>query len=452
MLYYNTFMEKIKQSSVAGTFYPANVNELRKQIDSFKENNKNTYEVPARAVIVPHAGLVFSGRLAYEGISQLDKNIKNIFIIAPAHRVGFSGLGLSSFDFWETPLGKIELNQQIIQELNEKFGADYQDDAIAPEHAIEIEVPIIQSVFDNVKIVPILVGNATPDKIEEIFSYYYQNPENGFIISSDLSHYLKHEDAVKIDTFTAQLIENGICENFTPNNACGVVGILGLIKFANKNRFSLIRIDTTNSSSVTGDTSKVVGYGTWFLFEGEKNTFLKEYYSDFILDLCKRSLNAQFDSGRLEVKFPKVFAEGGACFVTLEKNNQLRGCIGSIIPHRSLIEDIVINAQHAAFKDYRFNPVTKEEIPELQIAVSLLSIPQKISFKDEVDLMEQIRPYNDGIIIRDGNHQSVYLPSVWEQLPDKKDFLRSLKVKAGLAPDYFSNNFEAYRFETVYIK
>lgn len=445
-------MEKIKQSSVAGTFYPANVNELRKQIDSFKENNKNTYEVPARAVIVPHAGLVFSGRLAYEGISQLDKNIKNIFIIAPAHRVGFSGLGLSSFDFWETPLGKIELNQQIIQELNEKFGADYQDDAIAPEHAIEIEVPIIQSVFDNVKIVPVLVGNATPDKIEEIFSYYYQNPENGFIISSDLSHYLKHEDAVKIDTFTAQLIENGICENFTPNNACGVVGILGLIKFANKNKFSLIRIDTTNSSSVTGDTSKVVGYGTWFLFEGEKNTFLKEYYSDFILDLCKRSLNAQFDSGRLEVKFPKVFAEGGACFVTLEKNNQLRGCIGSIIPHRSLIEDIVINAQHAAFKDYRFNPVTKEEIPELQIAVSLLSIPQKISFKDEVDLMEQIRPYNDGIIIRDGNHQSVYLPSVWEQLPDKKDFLRSLKVKAGLAPDYFSNNFEAYRFETIYIK
>lgn len=445
-------MEKIKQSSVAGTFYPADVNELRKQINSFKENNKNTYEVPARAVIVPHAGLIFSGRLAYEGISQLDKNIKNIFIIAPAHRVGFSGLGLSSFDFWETPLGKIEINTEITKELKERFGADYQDDAIAPEHAIEIEVPIIQSVFDNVNIVPILVGNATPDKIEEIISYYYQNPENGFIVSSDLSHYQKHEDAVKIDTFTAQLIENGICENFTPNNACGVVGILGLIKFANKNKFSLIRIDTTNSSSVTGDTSKVVGYGTWFLFEGEKNTFLKEYYSDFILNLCKRSLNAQFDSGRLEVKFPKVFAEGGACFVTLEKNNQLRGCIGSIIPHRSLIEDIVINAQHAAFKDYRFNPVTKEEIPELQIAVSLLSIPQKISFKDEEDLMEQIRPFKDGIIIRDGNHQSVYLPSVWEQLPDKKDFLRSLKVKAGLAPDYFSNNFEAYRFETVYIK
>lgn len=130
----------------------------------------------------------------------------------------------------------------------------------------------------------------------------------------------------------------------------------------------------------------------------------------------------------------------------------LRGCIGSIIPHRTLIEDIVINAQHAAFKDYRFNPVTKEEIPELQIAVSLLSLPKQMSFKDEEDLLGQIQPFKDGIIIRDGNYQSVYLPSVWEQLPDKKEFLRSLKVKAGLKPEHFSNTFEAYRFETVYIK
>ena len=96
--------------------------------------------------------------------------------------------------------------------------------------------------------------------------------------------------------------------------------------------------------------------------------------------------------------------------------------------------------------------MTKDEIPELQISVSLLSIPQKMLFKDEDDLLGQIQPFKDGIIIRDKNYQSVYLPSVWEQLPDKKEFLRSLKVKAGLSADYFSNTFEAYRFETVYIK
>ena len=103
-------MEKVKQSSVAGSFYPADATELKNQIESFKENSKNTYTVPARAVIVPHAGFVYSGRLAYEGISQLDKNIENLFIIAPAHKVAFEGLALSDYEGWNTPLGDVEIN------------------------------------------------------------------------------------------------------------------------------------------------------------------------------------------------------------------------------------------------------------------------------------------------------------------------------------------------------
>ena len=445
-------MEKIKQPSVAGTFYTADKEKLRAQIEEFAAKSKNTYKIATRAVIVPHAGLIYSGRLAYEGISQLDKNLKNIFIFAPAHRVGFTGISVSSYDLWETPLGKIGINKQINTELIEKFGANYNDEAIAPEHALEIQLPIIQSVFDNVEIIPILIGNETPDKIEEIISYYYQNPGNGFVISSDLSHFLKHEDALKIDNYTANLIETCTTNNFSHNLACGATGILGLIQFANKNKFSMLRIDMTNSSVVTGDKSSVVGYGTWFMYEGEKNNFLKEYYSDFILDLCRTSIKSQFDKEQIEIKFPQVFAQAGASFVTLEKHNTLRGCIGSIIAHRSLIEDIVINAQNAAFNDPRFNPVAKDEIPDLQIAVSLLSTPKQMNFKDEEDLLNQIRPFQDGIIIKDGNYQAVYLPSVWEQLPDKKEFLNSLKMKAGLAPDHFSKTFEAYRFETVYIK
>ncbi len=445
-------MEKIKQPSVAGTFYTADREELKRQIEEFAAQSKNTYKIPARAVIVPHAGLIYSGRLAYEGISQLNRNLKNLFIFAPAHRVGFSGIAATSYDFWETPLGKIGINKQINTELIEKFGANYNDDAIAPEHSLEIQVPIIQSVFEDVKIIPVLIGNETPDKIEEIISYYYQNSENGFVISSDLSHFLKHEDALKIDNYTANLIETGTANNFSHQLACGATGILGLIQFANKNNSSMIRIDMTNSSAVTGDKSGVVGYGAWFMYEGEKNNFLKEYYSDFILDLCRTSIKSQFEKDQIEIKFPQVFAEAGASFVTLEKHDMLRGCIGSIIAHRSLIEDIVINAQNAAFNDPRFNPVTKDEIPDLQIAVSLLSTPKPMTFKDEDDLLNQIQPYKDGIIIKDGNYQAVYLPSVWEQLPDKKEFLNSLKMKAGLAPDYFSKTFEAYRFETVYIK
>ena len=130
----------------------------------------------------------------------------------------------------------------------------------------------------------------------------------------------------------------------------------------------------------------------------------------------------------------------------------MRGCIGSIIAQRSLIEDLIINSQNAAFRDPRFKPVEKEEVPELDIAVSLLSTPKLMKFDSEQDLLDKIVPFKDGIIIRDGNYQAVYLPSVWEQLPDKKEFLNSLKVKAGLPRNYFSETFEAYRFETDYIK
>ena len=445
-------MEKVKQPSVAGSFYTADATELKNQIESFKKNNKNAYAVPTRAVIVPHAGLVYSGRLAYEGISQLNKNIENLFIIAPAHRVAFEGLVLSDFEKWSTPFGEIKVNQELNNELHEKFGAQYNNMALENEHSVEIQVPIIQQVFENVKIVPVLVGMESPDTIEKIIEVYYADEKNGFIISSDLSHFLNEAQAKKIDTLTAQMIESGNTQSFAPQQACGMVGILGLVGFANKNNYSLIRIDMTNSSATTGDKSNVVGYGCWFMYEGEKNNFLKEYCSDIIKEICRLSIKSRLLQMQEKISYPQVLDEIGACFVTLEKEGKLRGCIGSILAYRPLIEDLLTNAQKAAFADPRFKPLTNEELNYLEIAVSVLSNPKQMHFKDEADLLNQIQACKDGIIIKDGKYQAVFLPSVWEQLPDKREFLNALKLKAGLRPEYFSKTFEAYRFETVYIK
>lgn len=443
--------KKIKEPSVAGMFYSSDRDELLTQINGFKNNNRNNYNVTTRAVIVPHAGLIYSGRLAYEGISQLDKNIKNIFIIAPAHRVGFEGIALTSYDAWKTPLGTIDVNQDITKEIVSKFGGKINDTPLAPEHAIEVEIPFVQTLYQDVKVIPILVGKESPDKIFKIISHYYKDSNNGFIISSDLSHYLPDEKAKKVDAYTAQLIETGVCDNFAHELACGATGIAGLLQFANDKNYSLIRIDMSNSSSTTFDRNSVVGYGCWFLYEGERNDFIKKYYSDFVLDLCRKSIkNKSLDISKMV--YPQVFSEYGATFVTLEKNGNLRGCIGSIIPHKTLIEDLVSNAKNSAYSDPRFNPVEKNEIKDLSIAVSLLSIPKPMTFKNEEDLLNQIRENVDGIIIRDNDYQAVYLPSVWEQIPNKKDFLNSLKVKAGLPPNHFSKTFQAYRFETVYIK
>ena len=144
-MYYNTVMRKIKEATVANTFYTGNSEDLILQIQNFKETSKNLYKYATRAVIVPHAGLVYSGRLAYEGISQLDKDIKNLFIFAPSHRVGFDGIAISSYDAWETPIGTSDVNQEICKELHDKFGANLNDDAMIadiskPGKAVDVKL------------------------------------------------------------------------------------------------------------------------------------------------------------------------------------------------------------------------------------------------------------------------------------------------------------------------
>lgn len=445
-------MRNTRHAAVAGKFYTGNKSELLKQLEIFKKNNLQDYCDNTRAIIVPHAGYVYSGQIASEGFQYLDKQVKNVFIIAPPHYVPVKNIALSDFSKWATPLGEIEVNQEINQELTKNFGCEFEDDAFEDEHSIEVQVPFIQTFLPHVKIVPILAGHNIK-KLTEIINYYWQNPENAFVISSDLSHFYQTNEAKKIDNITAEMIELKDTEKFASYQACGAVGICALVDFAKNKGYSLIRINMINSGDITGDTSKVVGYGSWMLFEGEKNTFIKKYFSDYVIEVCKTSILAGFDKETPRVeKIPTIFKELGASFVTLEKNGELRGCIGSIIAHRPLIDDLVKNAQNSAFSDTRFSPLKKDEFDSLSLNVSLLSAPEKMHFSDETDLLNQMRPFEDGIIIKDNGYQAVYLPSVWEQLPEKTMFLDSLKIKAGLTPKHFSETFEAYRFTTEYIE
>lgn len=443
---------KTKPSAVAGKFYSSNPKELSAHLALFKKNRGLNYEYKSRAIIVPHAGYYYSGQMANEGFLCLDKSVKNVFIIAPPHYVGVRNAVLSSFYKWATPLGEIEVNQGINDDLVKQFGCEFEDDAFENEHSVEVQVPFIQTYLPHARIVPILAGHSH-EKIKEIINHYWDDPENAFVISSDLSHFLTTQEARKIDNLSAKMIETKEMENFNPQQACGAVGVTALVDFAKSKGYSLIRVGMVNSGDITGETSRVVGYGSWFLYEGEKNEFIKKYFSQFVINTCKKSILSYFKKEKIMLeKIPPLFEGEGACFVTLEKNGELRGCIGSIIAHSPLIDDLVKNAQNSAFSDPRFPPLKEEEFDELSIDVSLLSAPEKMNFEDEADLLQQIRPFVDGIIIKDGNYQAVYLPSVWEQLPDKVIFLDSLKIKAGMTPKHFSKTFEAYRFTTAYIK
>jgi len=142
----------------------------------------------------------------------------------------------------------------------------------------------------------------------------------------------------------------------------------------------------------------------------------------------------------------------GACFVTLLKNSQLRGCIGTLEAHRSLAEDVAHNSYNAAMRDPRFPCVESSELNDLELSISVLTKPKEVAVDSETQLLKQIRPGVDGVILDDGSHRATYLPSVWEQLPDAIDFIRELKCKAGLPKDYWSKSMRCFTYQSVCIK
>ncbi len=172
-----------------------------------------------------------------------------------------------------------------------------------------------------------------------------------------------------------------------------------------------------------------------------------------LIELARQSINYGFSHPKnslpINVKqYSKTLQQTLACFVTLEKNNQLRGCIGTLTARSPLVQEVVDSAFSAAFLDHRFTKVIPAELPLLKIHISVLTTPKPMQFTSEQDLLNQLRPNIDGLILKVGNNTGTFLPSVWEQLPTPQQFLQHLKNKAGLPMDYWSNKVEMYRYET----
>lgn len=452
-----------KKSDFAGIFYPDNPEELTKLLDSYKEQPDADYK--SKAVIVPHAGYVYSGHAAMAGFQYLEPN-ENIFIIAPSHHVNFNNIALPEYSFFETPLGNLEVNNRLIKEIAGKFPCTVDNDIFEKEHSIEVQLPFLQNLFypqrqsaadfvknlkkigRKIRIIPVLTGNCDHRLISDLISTYWEN--SSFVISSDLSHFYPQQQCRQIDTYTATIIETGKIEFLENAQACGLVGIKGLVDFANNNECTMIRAEMYNSGDISNDKERVVGYGSWFLYTDSRNDFIEKYCSDYVLKTASASVTAAVNGEEyIPRHIPSVLTEFGASFVTLKSKGKLRGCIGSIYPTKPLILDIIDNAKNAALQDPRFNPLTVEELGELNFSVSILSSIERIKFKDERDLLSKIYPH--GIILIERDKRAVYLPVVWEQLPDREIFLNSLKEKAGLPPEYFSRTLEAYKFDALYI-
>lgn len=268
-------MNSVRPSAVSGMFYPGEKQEIS---DFFAEcKNVSLFKKPPsdavpRALILPHAGYIYSGCAAYEGYQywqEATDKIKTVVVIGPAHRVAFEGVATVGVEFLETPLGLAEVNSDIRERLVKSGLVSVSDHAHTQEHSIEVHLPFIQSMLPNAKILPLLDGMVSADKVKQIIETLWKDPGVYFVISSDLSHFHPYDEAQVLDKQTADLIESGDWQALNGNRACGYIGIQALLKMQTTHPLTLEQIRLINSGDTAGDKQRVVGYGSWAVFEQE---------------------------------------------------------------------------------------------------------------------------------------------------------------------------------------
>lgn len=469
-------MTHVRPAAVAGMFYPGRARELQQQVRDLLAEAAATATASRalpKAIVAPHAGYVYSGPIAakaYARLAPLAGVVRRVVLIGPAHRVAVHGLAAPGVDAFETPLGQIPLDRESIDDLGTQAGVRVWDVAHAEEHALEVQLPFLQELFGDFRLVPLLAGDASAEQVADVLDRLWGGPETLIVISSDLSHYLDYRQAQRLDAATCRAVEELDGEAIDWEQACGRVPLIGLLTLARRRHLTVETLDLRNSGDTAGDRRRVVGYGAWMFCEPKdaaagirsaedtpgatdrrgNEQGLLDRHGATLLQTAAASIEHGLRCGcEMPVNagsYPEELQALGASFVTLTSHGRLRGCIGSVEAYRPLVEDVARNGFAAAFHDNRFDRLGAGECSGLQLTVSVLDEPQQLRFDTEAELLAQLRVGRDGLVIRCNDCRGVFLPQVWDSVGDPGDFLRQLKTKAGLTPDYWSDDFRAWRF------
>lgn len=437
---------------VGGIFYPAEERECVNMLAWCAQHQAPVYPQSYKAIVMPHAGWRYSGMVAHSAIASVlpyAANIKRIVILGPTHKLNFQGIATTGADGFATPLGMVNVDKLGVDAVLKCAGVEVLEQAFDGEHSLEVELPFLAQYFPNVKIVPLIVGDASLSEIVPALKALWGGDETLIIISSDLSHYLPQEKAKLMDADTAKWIETLNIAQLTNHHACGFRPLAGAMAVAQELGLRATRLDMRTSGDTAGNMDRVVGYGAWG-FQPARTARLDEHLRKQVLDVAKQTLAYAVAKGyppHIDVgSFPMPLQTYAKTFVTLKQNGRLRGCIGSMEAVTPLIKDVMMNSFKAGFSDPRFKPITKEELPGLDVSVSILSHPQPMMILSEADLVNQLEPDVDGLIINSNGKQALFLPSVWEDIHHPRDFVRALKRKAGMEDDYWADDFQAWRY------
>jgi len=261
-------MISIRKAVVAGTFYPNDPLQLQNTISNLlsEANSPPNNTIQPKAIIVPHAGYIYSGLAAasaFTSLSAFRQDITRIILLGPSHRVAFDGLAVSSADYFQTPLGNIPLDKESTNQLLSLPQVSSIDKAHQFEHSLEVELPFLQEIIGNFKLIPIVVGNADSKSVSEVIESLWGDEETLIVISSDLSHYLDYRTSQLRDKKTCQAIVNLLPESIKHDDACGRNPIKGMLVSAQKHHLTATTTALCNSGDTAGDKNRVVGYGAW---------------------------------------------------------------------------------------------------------------------------------------------------------------------------------------------
>lgn len=470
-------------------WYPSDPSVLSKTVDGYlAKAEKKSFPGEIVAIIVPHAGYSYCGQVAAYAYKQVQgMKFDTIVLLGPSHSYGFPGASVYESGVFRNPLGDVEVDSEIAKQLISGDGAiKFIPQVHDPEHSLENQIPFLQRTLSGFKIVPILMGDSGLEACN-MLSKALINVLKGknvlLVASTDMSHFPSYDDAVSADKFTISALESmdpGLARERLDSYMnkgvqgldcmlCGEGAVFVVMAVAKElGATSMRTLKYANSGDVSiGSKDRVVGYMAAVLFKSDgsdKKTSgensnktssdasnetmdrsLDKDQQEVLLKLARESIETYLKTGKkkhLESDDERLNIKQGA-FVTLRKHDTLRGCIGHIVPIEPLCDTVADMAVAAATEDPRFRKVTIDEMKDIDIEISVLSIPRRVKSADEIELGKH------GVIVKRGMQQGVFLPQVATETGwSKVEFLENLCYgKAGLPKDAWKDsNTELYVF------
>ncbi|HBF34084.1 TPA: hypothetical protein DDW35_05930 [Candidatus Sumerlaeota bacterium] len=480
-----TSFSAIHHSPVAGSWYPDDPHELRQVLASFFAHLPAQKTTNTIAAIAPHAGYVYSGQTAAFSIAALaarQPNIDRLFILAPSHSVGFRGVSIGNFDAYRTPLGDAVVDKKVVEQLRKCPLVQEIRQAHEHEHADDIQIPLLQYAFGERMplIVPIVVGTQHESDYPIIANALLEQmgADSAVLVSSDFTHYgpnygyvpfpnngdtadnlkkLSQEAEQAIQSLSRKEFENHLHK--TEDTICGASPIALLLEMLPRTACTFV-LHADTSGAFTRNYHNSVTYvsiiftqdGGWQTQHTTPDQSLGHEEQEALLKLARTTIEAVTNrkkppSVETYKHLPRLSMPQSA-FVTLTEQGELRGCIGSIFPEEPLLENVRRHAENAALHDHRFTPVSPDEVAQLHIEISVLTVPQRVSSWRDIHIGR------DGVILKCQGYSAVFLPQVApEQGWDVEQTLMHLSIKAGLPPNNWKSEsaqfltFQAQVFE-----